>query len=511
MDSSQEIIKRIQNDKTFRRSLCRQSFYWFFHTYFSHYITYPTADFQREIFALLEDPKIKTVAIVAFRTSAKSTIATLAYVIWSMLGTPKKKYILVVSQTQNLSRQIHTNIKQELEFNSLLVSDFGPFSEEADEWRANSVVIPQYGTRITAISASEGTRGLRHMQYRPDLVIVDDVEDTELVKTKENRNSIWDWLTSEIIPIGDETTKYVYVGNMLHEDSLMMRIKQSIKNNTMEGIYRQYPLIDDKGKVLWKSRFPTQKKIDQLRKKVGSESAFYREYLLKIIADEDRVIQKDWIQYYSELPNTQENPPWLIAIGVDLAISDKSTSDLTSFVVTYVTGYGKNLRVYILPYITNKRMKHPQIIEELVQLNNRIYAEFKRYPKIFVENVAYQAAVVQQLEVERILAEPVNVAKIDKRSRLSITSPYVQTGKVLFPRNGASDLISQITNFGIEKHDDLADAFSILVMKVIENDRPAPAHLPDEPVVNKPIYRNFGDGPVDVSKPITAGLWNKKF
>ncbi len=93
MDSNNEIIERIQNDQDLRKNLCRQSFYWFFHTYFSHYIEYPTADFQREILALLADQKLRTIAIVAFRTSGKSTIATLAYVIWSMIGFPKKKYI----------------------------------------------------------------------------------------------------------------------------------------------------------------------------------------------------------------------------------------------------------------------------------------------------------------------------------------------------------------------------------------------------------------------------------
>lgn len=148
MNSQKKIIKRIINDRLFRKALCRKSFYWFFHTYLPHYITYATADFQREIFDLLQDEFQQTVAFVAFRGSGKSTIATLAYVIWSMAGNPRKKYILLISQTQQLCRQILTNIKQELEYNDLFVSDFGPFSEEADEWRINSLVIPQYGRVI---------------------------------------------------------------------------------------------------------------------------------------------------------------------------------------------------------------------------------------------------------------------------------------------------------------------------------------------------------------------------
>lgn len=503
MDKNKEILERILNDQVFRRALVRKSFFWFFHTYFSHYISFPTADFHKEIFNLLENQEIKTVGIVAFRGSAKSTIASLAYPIWAMIGEMSKKYVLLISQTQGLSRQILTNIKQEFETNELLIKDFGPFIEIADEWRANSLVIPQFGTRITAISASESIRGLRHRQHRPDLTILDDVEDLETVKTKEGRDKSWIWFTGEVIPIGDNDTKLVCIGNMLHEDSLMMKIKQNLLDGTMNGEYREYPLIDSNRNILWKPKFPSQKEINNLKSKVPNDSAWHREYLLEIIAEEDRVVKRDWIKYYTDLPDIREFPPRLLVIGIDLAISEKSTADFTTLVPAYVTGYGKNLHIYILPYIKNKRLTFPQTIEEIKRLCDQLYSQFNRQPIVYVENVAYQTSVVQQLVVEKLFAEPVNVAGLDKRSRLSITTPYIQTGKVLFPRHGAEDLISQITNFGIEKHDDLADGFSTMMLKVSESDLPTYESFESlqKSVDDTPIYRNFGDGPVDVSKP----------
>jgi phage terminase large subunit-like protein len=44
----------------------------------------------------------------------------------------------------------------------------------------------------------------------------------------------------------------------------------------------------------------------------------------------------------------------------------------------------------------------------------------------------------------------------------------IKSGRILFPLSGAEELISQIIHFGIEKHDDLADAFSNMVLGVIE-------------------------------------------
>ena len=117
MNDQQEIISLIQSDPNFRRALTRESFSWFFVTYFTHYITSPTAPFQKEIFNLLQNDGLLKIAITAFRGSAKSTIATLAYPIWAMVGRPSKRFTLVVSQTQDLSKQILTNIKQELSSN----------------------------------------------------------------------------------------------------------------------------------------------------------------------------------------------------------------------------------------------------------------------------------------------------------------------------------------------------------------------------------------------------------
>ena len=46
-----------------------------------------------------------------------------------------------------------------------------------------------------------------------------------MLKTKEGRDKIFQWLTGEIMPIGDTYTKKIFIGNLLHEDCLLMRLK----------------------------------------------------------------------------------------------------------------------------------------------------------------------------------------------------------------------------------------------------------------------------------------------
>lgn len=501
MDSQQKILDQIKNNRDFRISLTNKSFEWFFATYFTHYITCPTADFQKEMMSLLQDQELPKVAITAFRGSAKSTIATLAYPIWAMVGLPSKKYILVISQTQELAKQILTNIKQELSSNDLLIRDFGPFTEVADEWRVNSLVNSNYNTRITAISQSESTRGLRHRQYRPDLIVIDDVEDLESVRTTERRDKLWNWLMGEIVPIGDTNTKMVIVGNLLHEDSLMMRLKDNIESGKLDGVYREYPLLDNKGEILWKGKYPTNKDVESKRKNISDDSAWFREYLLKFISDDKRIVQKGWIKRYSKLPNRHRFPPRIFCIGTDLAISKRITADFTSMVPLYVIGYGDNLKIYVLPNIINKRINFTDTIREIKKLTKDLENDFKRMPTVYVEGVSYQDALVQQLTVEKVLAESINIAGMNKQTRLEMATPYIRLGKVLFPEKGSEILESQIVNFGIEKHDDLVDAFTLPLLRVLGSDQPTYKSSLEPSRPHMPIYRDFGTGRIDVSKP----------
>jgi phage terminase large subunit-like protein len=76
--------------------------------------------------------------------------------------------------------------------------------------------------------------------------------------------------------------------------------------------------------------------------------------------------------------------------------------------------------------------------------------------------------MVDFLKNEGLSAKGVKVYGQDKRGRLALVSHLIQSGQVLFPRLGAENLILQLTGFGKESHDDLADAFAILMLKTAE-------------------------------------------
>ena len=98
-----------------RTFLARHSFKMFFSIYYFDYIKYETAKFQEEMMEIIQNAKNQLIVISAFRGSAKSTIVTNASVLWSILGKPQKKHIVLLSQTEQKARQQLQNIKRELE------------------------------------------------------------------------------------------------------------------------------------------------------------------------------------------------------------------------------------------------------------------------------------------------------------------------------------------------------------------------------------------------------------
>lgn len=463
-----QFIKKLISDPKLRAEATKRSHKLFFSVYFAHCIQYKIAPFQEEMFQLTEDENNPLTILCAFRESGKSTIITLSYVLWAILGIQKKKFVVILSQTQDQARQHFKNLKHELENNKLLKADLGPFKEE-QEWNMNSIVLKKHGARITVASSDQAVRGIKHGANRPDLIIADDIEDSSSVKTREGRNKTYDWFNSEVMPLGSRETKIFLVGNLLHEDSLIMRLKQEIKDGERTGIYREYPIIDDQNNILWLGKFPNLESIEKERKRIGDKFSWAREYLLKIMDRREAVVQKEWIHTYNpeHMPEPLRGESCRYLIGIDPAFLDKDTSDFTAMVACKIIGSGSKSRIYILPNPINERIPFHKIIDRVEPLVNSLGE--KTAVKILIEEAGGQSDMIQQLWNKDYRVEGVPIKGMDKRSRLIMTTNLITSGRILFASKGNELLLQQILGFGIEKHDDLVDAFVIAILYTINH------------------------------------------
>ena len=425
--------------------------------YFGHYLKYKSARFQEEIKNLLQDKSNKFLEIIAFRGSAKSSLAMLVFPIWEVISG-SAKFPILISDTFGQAKQHIYNLKTELENNEGLIKDWGPF-EENEEWTATDVVLPKYDARIIAKSTGQKIRGLRHKQWRPSIFIVDDIENLEMIRTKEQRDKTYQWFLEDVLPAGDMNTRYVLIGNLLHSDAVMARIKKEIQDGKRDGVVKEFPFFDEKGVPLWKEKFDTQEKIEtEMRKYGGKESrTWQREFLLRIIPEEGQVIKDEWIRYYDELPDMGVFGQ---GTGVDLAISKKETANYTAMVSGKLFMVNGEPKIYIMPFPVNERLTGFETTEK--GRNVSIALGGGTATDLWVEDVAYQKMQIEAMQRAGLPVEGIKVS-LDKRARLLTIASYIQNGSVLFPRKGCEDLIIQLTNFGTEAFDDLCDGFVLCV------------------------------------------------
>lgn len=500
--TNKKTLEIIANPKM-RVDLTKKNMTFFATIYFPHYFSCGFAPFQHEMLQIIEDPNCSFATIITFRNSGKSTLFTTIAPLWHIMGIMQKKCVVIVCQTQEQARIHMANIKAELESNELLRDDLGPFKENNNKWSSTVLEFSKYDAQIMAVSIDQSMRGIRYKQHRPDLIIGDDIEDSSSVKTKEGRKRTHDLYSSEVFPLGGPNAKVLLVGNYLHQNSLLSTLQKSIESNEIKGKSMFVPLVNDNNEIAWPQQFPTMESIKQFEKKINNYSKWMMEYMLKTVAEDDQLIKYKDIDWYKEIPSGWGPYFQFRAAGIDLAISKESEADYTAVVSASVYLYEGNYHVFIDNNPTNKRFNFRETKKFLHGFKNA-------YPNthLFIEGTGYQRALVEQLNEEKIDAHEIQVGNLSKRDRLAIAGHWISKHQIHFPKNGATDLINQIVCFGTEPHDDLVDAFTLLVIQIME-------HAKDGSL---PLGVNNYSGPTIISLPtnfrkltIASNLANQKF
>lgn len=439
--------------------------------YLPHHFNLEPADFHPELISVFEDPEEEMVNVIGFRGSAKSTYGSLAVPLFMGLEH-EHDFILPISDTTTQMKLNIANIRYELEHNAMILKDYGLAYNPNTNWSDSSLQLNN-GCLIMGRSRGQKIRGLKHRQFRPQVIICDDLEDTEWVKKKENRDKTERWLTSEVIPAQQETkAKLILIGNLVHNNAIMARMEAKKKGDgTPLFKTMRFALIDKSGHCTWRGKYPDDEALQKQREKVGSATAWSREYLLKIIAEEDQIVKETDIHRYKngilderdERDSNKKKHPILDAgAAQDLAISEKKTADFTAIVRGWIIKLDEKRRLLISPAPFNARVDFDGAVNAAINAMK----DMPLGARLYVEDVMYQRAAVQTIQKKGVLAQGIKPIS-DKRSRLSAVAPYIKDGTVLFPEHGCEELIDQLLGFGTEEHDDLVDALVYLILALI--------------------------------------------
>lgn len=440
------------------RAKFRKSFVGFCALYLPHYFQLKAADFHHEIIDILNDKSQRFVSITGFRGSAKSTIVATAYVLWQALENDDVTFIVPVNETDDTVRLNMANIRRELSENKAILADYG-YLMDKDEKKTKDTeanLLLKNGTRIFGRSRGQKIRGVRHVEARPQLIILDDIEELKKIDSKKYRDETEKWLRGTVLSGMDEQSgRCIVIGNFLHNDSIMARLDKDDLFNSYS-----YPLIKG-GKCQWEAKYPTKKALDTQKAAAGA-TGWQREYLLKIVPEDGQIVKPENIRYYKQ----QEGLIDSTGIGVDPNIKKAAGNDLTGMVVGVKRQVEGKTQIFITPEFFERNVSFEELIQEMKFKHKQTTVDYTM-PVFYFEAVQAQewgidVAIRNGLAVKRVKPGA------DKAGRLRVASIYIDNGTVVFPEKGCERLIEALCNFGIEDHDDLVDAFVYLVLGLME-------------------------------------------
>ena len=411
-----------------------------------------------------------------------------------------RKYILIISETEDLSTKFVEYINSQLKFNKKLRDDLGVIMNESkfdNKKDTGMEFVTTKGTMVRAAGMGKALRGARNGAYRPDLVILDDLESMANTNTKELREKNLHWYNSVIEPIGVEgRTAFLYVGTLVHGNGLLPDILTRIdyesrkyaaivqEPDNMELWMHYCEILDDKTdeereakadafyeenreemdkgwKTLW-SRW-TYSALMKKKSTLGTK-AFNSEYMNIAYDPDSQIFNEDNIIFFDDrdlIDQWGRRIPLDIYGFWDLAVGKGNKRDDYNAVV--IIGRDKLTGVmYVLDAWSAKVPAH----KALAVAEQKI-AEWQ--PRLFgVETIQMQYEFYRQLQ-ENIMKHGLYSTRLKacnpkakKEDRIQILEPLFETGYLRLKRSQRL-LLEQLLVFPQGEHDDLPDALASAV------------------------------------------------
>lgn len=466
--------------------------------YFPHYIRHKSqSELHKYLFKRLPEmacsPNSEFDANAASRGEAKSTLVDQLYTLWRIVVASMDKkspieqlrYALIVMDSIDQAYPMLEAIKAELEVNPRLKIDFPKAFGAGRVWQSGTIVTAN-DIKVQVAGAGKKLRGLRHGAYRPNLVILDDIENDENVRKPEQRDKLHNWLKKTIMALGTagEKLDIIYIGTILHHDSVLARtlknpawrsmcfraiirwpdnmhlwdewlaLFKAERTDDAERFYIAHQDDMEKGaQVSWAAR--PLLALMKIRARDGND-AFDSEYQNDPTAGEDAPFNNA-IRFWSELPNAGRGLVYFGAVDPSLGKHGASRDPSAILVGAFERATG---RLYVVEASIKKRLPD-RIIEDIIAMQAKYQCMVWA-----VEAVQFQEFLRTEL-IKRSAARGVPVPAravmphSDKLLRIESLQPHMQNGLILL-HHEQNTLIDQFRHFPKADHDDGPDCLHML-------------------------------------------------
>lgn len=210
----------------------------------------------------------RLVSIAAPRDHAKTTALTQAYGLAKMLFR-ESDFGFLVSDTEEQAAEFVTALANRIKDSEDIPALFEIKDFEKDTETDIIVVFKDDKKfRYLARGVGQKVRGFKWGEKRPNLILIDDLENDKNVITKEQRVRLKRWVNGALIPCRSKNGLVRAVGTIIHADSWLastmpretspLTIEEPLKtwsklqtNGWYSACYRAHPAIGDYSQILW--------------------------------------------------------------------------------------------------------------------------------------------------------------------------------------------------------------------------------------------------------------------
>lgn len=476
--STEEIVKLGAVDSNF-----------FGRHFFPRAIRDESPDFDKQVWDALEDPRHRLVNLKIFRGGAKTTRLRVFAAKRIAYGISRTILYIGASEShatrsvQWLRGQIEARIGRDGQKTpSYFAQTFG--LRPGKKWQEHEIEVyhgvDERPIWVLGVGITGTIRGINFDDYRPDLIIIDDVITDENAATEEQCKKIQDLIMGAVVNSLAPTTEEPNAKVVMNQTPISPMDASAKAEQSNEWHTESFScwtketerLPVEQQESAWEARFPTKelrkKKLDALAE--NRYSVFAREWEVRIVAAETTAFRGPWLKKFTreEKPECRRS---VISIDPVPPPSDRQLEmGLQGKDFEAITVVGAHKDGYpLLDYALN-RGHDPNWTAATVF---GFHMQYKPYCWV-CESVAYQRVLKWFLEKEmqrRGIYAYLKDAKADKRKKynriISTLSGPASQGKIWCAED-AYEFILQFESYGIgyKGFDDLLDAYSMGVAEI---------------------------------------------
>lgn len=373
------------------------------------------------------------------------------------------------------------NMRKNLEhrwINSEFLQKYVPFTKFTDiRWEFRNVegftfVVKGYG-------AKTGVRGAKEMGVRPQLAVLDDLISDEDARSQTVINSVEDTVYKAVnFALHPTNHKIIWSGTPFNaRDPLYKAVESGAWDVNVYPICEEFPCDKEDFRSCWEDRFTYEYVRDQYETalKTGKIDSFNQELMLRIMSDEDRLVEDAEIMWYSRANILKNKGAFNFYITTDFATGDKEYND---FSVISVWAYNNNGDWFWVDGICEKQLmnKNWDDLFRLAQLYNpqKVGIEISGQQKGFIawcDTEMMNRNIYFTLAQERNSSDRGLRPKTNKLERFNVVLPLFKLHKIWFPTElkttkAIKEALNELTlasRKGFKsKHDDFLDTISML-------------------------------------------------